>query len=430
MLVGFGSLVACIKFTQSNPVLAYYMLPTRAWELIAGSLLAVLPLTSPTSKTQEVIIRILPSMGLLLIAGSLVMIQEGLNFPGWRAIFPVAGAIAIIFSLRDTGKVGWERKTLSSLPMVWIGKISFSLYLWHWPVFSLIDYQFYLISDALRIAIKLVLSLLLAFIGFRYIETPARIFLNQPKHRKIAYVSFITVLALSVGLGLAIRNTYHINAKLVDVTNGGLVFLVKPGPISVVLMGDSLGVMYSTTLKEICKDLDKNLIIISVDGGDPLPQRDGNSNKLWLDSLDVIRKSKPKYLVMANHWVDKLEGNSERLAMAIKELEPFVEQIVLLNQPPMLPNEVNRESFRAGLRPPFRELMDIQSKRSAANDLLLGLKSPSVSVINVARYFETNDGNIRFTDERGQHLYQDATHLSGHGAEKIRNALKEAISLP
>jgi hypothetical protein len=96
----------------------------------------------------------------------------------------------------------------------------------------------------------------------------------------------------------------------------------------------------------------------------------------------------------------------------------------------MLPNEVNRESFRAGLRPPFRELMDIQSKRSAANDLLLGLKSPSVSVINVARYFETNDGNIRFTDERGQHLYQDATHLSGHGAEKIRNALKEAISLP
>jgi peptidoglycan/LPS O-acetylase OafA/YrhL len=429
-LAGLGSLVACIKFTQSNPVWAFYLLPTRAWELIAGSLLAVMPFTTPTSRHTRVIFRWLPAAGLLLIGGSFVMIHEGPNFPGWRAIFPVAGAVAIIFSLTDVRQVGWVRKLLSSLPMVAIGKISYSLYLWHWPVFSLIDYQFYLASDALRFAMKIGFSFLLAFIGFRYIETPARIFLNQPKHRRIAYATFVTVLALSVGLGFAIRKTQHVNATLADVTNGGLVFSVKPGPTSVVLMGDSNGSMYGTVMKEICGDLGENLTVISVDAGDPLPQRDGNSDKLWLDSLEVVRESMPKYLVMANHWSGKLEGDRERLAKAIAELKPFVEHIVLLNQPPILPKEVNRASFRAGLRPPFREPMDVQGKRRAANDYLLGFQSPGVSVVDIASYFETEDGDIRVTDERGQLLYQDATHLSGHGAERIRAVLKEAISLP
>lgn len=133
---------------------------------------------------------------------------------------------------------------------------------------------------------------------------------------------------------------------------------------------------------------------------------------------------------MANHWAGKLEADRERLAMAIAELKPFVEHIVLLNQPPILPKEVNRASFRAGLRPPFRELVDVQSRRRAANDYLQGLQSPSVSIVDIASRFETKDGDIRVTDEQGQLLYQDATHLSGHGAIRIRSALKEAISLP
>jgi len=308
--------------------------------------------------------------------------------------------------------------------------MSYSLYLWHWPVFSLIDYQFYLASDELRLVMKIGISFFLTFISFRFIETPARIFLNQPKNRRIAYATFIAAVALCVAFGFAIRRTQHVNATLADVAKGGLAFSVRPGPPSVVLMGDSNGSMYGTVMKEICEDLGKNLTVISVDAGDPLPQRNGDSSKLWLDSLDVVRKSKPKYLVLANHWADKLDADRERLAMAIAELKPFVGHIILLNQPPILPKEVNRASFRAGVRPPFCEPTDTRAKRRATNEYLLELQSQSVSVVDIASHFETKDGDILVTDEQGQLLYQDATHLSGYGTARIRAVLKEAISLP
>lgn len=428
-LLGLGSLFACIKLTQSNPVWAFYLLPTRAWELIAGSLLAVTPFTAIADRRVRTVLRWLPAAGLLLIGGSFVMIHEGPNFPGWHAVFPVVGAVAIIYQT-DASPVGWVRELLSSRLMVAVGKMSYSLYLWHWPVFSLIDYQFYLASDEFRLVMKIGLSFLFALVGFRFIETPARIFLSQPKNRRIAYATFIAVLAVSVGIGFAIRKTQHINATLADVTNGGLVFSVKPGPTSVVLMGDSNGSMYGNVMKQICAELGENLTVISVDDGDSLPQRNKNSSKLWLDSLNVVRQSKPEYLVIANHWAAKLDDDRERLEMAIAELKPFARHIVLLNQPPILPKEVNRAYFRAGARPPFQELADTQSKRRATNAYLLKFQSQNVFVVDIASRFETKDGSILITDELGHLLYQDATHLSGYGAERVRAVLKEAISLP
>ena len=282
----------------------------------------------------------------------------------------------------------------------------------------------------MRLALKIGLSFLFTVVGFRFIETPARRYLNQPNNRSIAFTMFIAVLMFSIVLGVTIRNTQHVSATLADVAKGGLVFSVKQGPSSVVLMGDSNGSMYGTVMKEICGDIGKNLTVISVDAGDPLPKRNGDSSKLWLDSLDVVRKSTPKYLVFANHWSGKLDTDRERLAVAIAELKPYVGHIILLNQPPILPKEANRASFRAGIRPPFREPLDTKEKRRAANRYLLELQSPSISVIDIAGHFETSDGNILVTDEQGRQLYQDATHLSGYGAERIRDILKQALSEP
>lgn len=280
-----------------------------------------------------------------------------------------------------------------------------------------------------RLMMKIGLSLFLTFICFRLIETPARIFLYLPQSRRIAYATFITVLAISVGIGYTIRKTQHVNATLNDVTNGGLVFSVKPGPASVVLMGDSNGSMYGKVIKKICEEIGENLAVISVDAGDPLPQRNGNSSKLWFDSLNVVRKIRPEYLVIANHWTEKLEDDRERLAVAIAELKPFVGHIVLLNQPPILPTEANRASFRSGVRPPFREVADVQLKRRAINAYLLQLQSQRVSVVDIASRFETLSGDILAIDGQGKWLYQDANHLSGLGADQVHMVLKQAFSL-
>jgi peptidoglycan/LPS O-acetylase OafA/YrhL len=425
-LLGIGSLIACVLYTRIDPIWAFYVLPTRAWELAAGSLMAVIPLATIGGRAVTTP-RWLSTLGVLLIACSFALIHEGPEFPGWRALFPVAGTVAIILSRANSEN--WTDKWLSSRPMVNIGKMSYSLYLWHWPILSLIDYQFFLLSSETRLALKIVLTFLLAALTSRFIEIPARIFLNRPGNGRVAFAFLAAGLALCVPLGTIIRQNNYVNAEFADVANGGLVYPGTAGAPTVVLMGDSNGSMYGKVMKEICADLGQTLTVISVAAGDPLPQqRIGESGKLWFDSLQAIRKIRPDYLVLANHWLAKLHGEPTRLALVIEELKPYVGHLILLNQPPILPKDANRAHFRAGVRPPFLEPKDAQANRRMTNEILLSFQSKNVSVIDVSRHFETNEGEIILTDERGRLLYQDATHLSGRGAERIRDVLKQAIS--
>ena len=164
--IGLVSLISSVTLTTINPVWAFYLLPTRAWELCAGSLLAVMPAAISDKRTISTI-HLLPTIGLLLIGGSIILIPEGAGFPGWQAIFPVVGAVAIIVPQSNFKSRVFD--WLSSTNMVRLGKMSYSLYLWHWPVFSIIDYQFYLQPELLRVVLKVGISLLLTVISYHFI---------------------------------------------------------------------------------------------------------------------------------------------------------------------------------------------------------------------------------------------------------------------
>ena len=151
-LLGACSLAGSVLLTPINPVWAFYLLPTRAWQLTAGCLIAVIPFVTKRESRAPAWVS---AAGLCLIAISYVLIQEGPHFPGIIAILPVVGAVAVILPSRN----GWAKRFLSSSAMVGIGKVSYSLYLWHWPVFSLVDYQFYLLSEPIRIVIKVGVSI-------------------------------------------------------------------------------------------------------------------------------------------------------------------------------------------------------------------------------------------------------------------------------
>jgi len=425
-LLGTGSLAACVLMTQVNPAWAFYLLPTRAWELGAGCLLAIIP--SRKSESAVPVPHWTPAAGLLLIGCSFAFIHEGPHFPGWQAVFPVAGAAAIILSRANSHR--WVERWLSSGSMVNIGKMSYSLYLWHWPVFSLIDYRYYLLSAELRFVLKIGLSFFLTVVTFRVIEGPARVFLNQPASRRISFAAMAALLALCIPMGIIIRNNNYVDASPADVAKGGLVFPGKHGGPSVVLMGDSNGSMYGKTMKEICSDLCGSLTVISVAAGDPLPSRNGESSKLWFESLETLRKTKPDQLLLAAAWVDKLRKEPDRLTVALNEIKPYVGHTILLNQPPILPKEANRSYIRDGGRPSFREAAETRAERHKINDLLLNFQSPSVSVVDISRHFETENGEVLFVDGQGRQMYQDSGHLSVYGTERIRDVLKHAISTP
>lgn len=123
------SLALSIYATPSHPTFSFYLLPTRIWELGAGALLALG--VFPTSR-QRWVSELAGVLGLGLIVGAILLVDDQTPFPGLSAVAPVAGAVLLIIAGFGPGSTA--SRLLSLSPLVGIGLISYSLYLWHWPI--------------------------------------------------------------------------------------------------------------------------------------------------------------------------------------------------------------------------------------------------------------------------------------------------------
>lgn len=192
-----ASLAANLILTPRMPESAFYLFHFRAWELLAGVLLAI-------AHHQE---RRLPDgmqaraslLGIVLLAGSVVLIQPGPGFPGVQALFPVLGTVLI---LAGAGQVNGVNQVLALRGPVFIGLISYSLYLWHWPVFSLSTTLRGAYAGPWEVAGWIALSLVLAILSWRFVEQPFRRgYLRQEESK--ARVFGGVVLASGVALAFA-----------------------------------------------------------------------------------------------------------------------------------------------------------------------------------------------------------------------------------
>ncbi len=207
VLAGLGilSLTASLVLTWSAPTWAFYLLPTRAWELAAGAVLAVALQGSPAPRLPSW----LPALGLTGILISFFLIDGDSGFPGYQVLLPVAGTLCLLWPVRAgaTGAATGMERLLSHDLLVALGRRSYSLYLWHWPVFCLVDHGLFLWPAPGRLALKVGLSAVLTLVSYKYLETPARVGLRRPERRKTAYVFLAACVALSVGLGYSIRRS-------------------------------------------------------------------------------------------------------------------------------------------------------------------------------------------------------------------------------
>jgi len=291
-------------------------------------------------------------------------------------------------------------RVLSQGPMVAIGRASYSLYLWHWPIFSLIDYRLFLSSPAVRIGSKVLLTIAATTISYLFVERPSRVLLNDPAKRWLAFAVFGCSLATLVPLGIEIRRANYVDATIRDVARGGLHFNQSAKGGSMVLMGDSNGAMYGKMMVELAKEQNLKLDVISVPAGDPLPHSSGEPSPLWLYSLNVVRREKPNFLVLVCNW-NKLEGDEGRLRVALDQLAPVVGQIILFTQPPEPPPSATREGMRKGARPPFMEDTEERAHRLEHNEVVRSARGEKVSVVDVEPMFSKKSGEVVFFDEHG-----------------------------
>jgi len=176
--LGLASLLWSMHVTAVNPTGAYFSSPARAYELAAGAVLATL-IAGSAAGPRGVHRRApwptaaLGLAGLATIVVAALVLREGTAFPGWRALVPVLGTVALLYAGRQR-QVGANR-LLGERPLRYIGDISYSLYLWHWPVLKLgmgrLPNWWPLQTPTL-----VVISFVLAAASYRFVEQP---FLGQ-----------------------------------------------------------------------------------------------------------------------------------------------------------------------------------------------------------------------------------------------------------
>lgn len=178
-----ASLALSSAFTQGHPSAAFYLLPTRAWEMLAGGLISLLP-TGRASWS-----RALKMTGMSAIVASVALFDSSTPWPGWHALLPVTGTMLVLKAARADSL--WTGNRVAQ----WLGNCSYSFYLWHWPVVVGLAY-FDLQQDAFPMSIGLLLSLALGQASYAGIELPARELLGRWRFA----ITATSVTAMTVAL--------------------------------------------------------------------------------------------------------------------------------------------------------------------------------------------------------------------------------------
>lgn len=167
-----GSLILGIWMTEWRQPWAFFLLPFRGWELGVGALLAFLVLMMPRLQASHPWKSAVGWAGVLLILGSALLMDSSTPFPGWQATVPVLGAASVILAGVGTTHERAPAVFLSLAPMQFFGRISYSLYLVHWPLLiipqTIVGWQ-----DPLPLPVNLGLGLLavpVAWLCWRFIE--------------------------------------------------------------------------------------------------------------------------------------------------------------------------------------------------------------------------------------------------------------------
>ena len=164
------SLIWSVVLTPRSPTASYFSSATRAWELATGALLALVGHLLP--RMPRLVRHVLSALGLVGLVVAAVSYDSSEPFPGWRALLPVLGAAALL-AAGAAGEVGAGR-LLTLSPLRYVGDISYSLYLWHWPVLVLGAKYVGDSRSTMETVVMLSVVLALSVCSYHLVENPVR----------------------------------------------------------------------------------------------------------------------------------------------------------------------------------------------------------------------------------------------------------------
>ena len=447
-LIGF-SLVTVITFalgvwlTIVTPIWAFYSLPTRAWELSVGALIALLPALRRQS-------RLLAILGVIALGVSALWFNESTAFPGTYALLPVLGTAALLSSIGAwPNPLKWLATNRVS---VWLGKISYPLYLWHWPVLVLPIALFTRDLNLWERITALLVTVVLADLTTRFVEEPLRVKNFAPRRIVISTVVAMAA-ALLIGFGIAKTTTSSILVDGKQVTlasiesrptpyddgchlnyNQSVSPLCEFGKLdsnrTVVLYGDSHAAQWFPALQKLAVEKGFKLITLTKSACPSIyvVRKNEGAFKMsnctaWRESaIERIAAAKPDLIVLASfeHFAPPSDPRNvkqwwaEGSESTYKTLQPLTPKIVYLLDTPL----------------PNRDIPSCLASTSA-DKCLAGSR---IGLPQVAK-FEIIDPAEWLCEEqckaivRGNVAYRDASHISVATSLELSDSLWQALVL-
>lgn len=451
--LGFASLFYSINTTYQNPVIAFFSPVSRSWELLAGALLAANN-EQLRSRVSEGFLRQASNIGLALLILLPFAIKGGDTFPGWQAIFPVLAALLVIIG----GQSGWAAKSVFSHPAaIYLGKISYPLYLWHWLVLAI-----WKLGDAnpgklLRVML-LLFSFALAHITYRFVEEPIR---KKAISRKLIGTLLggaLIVLLISFSSyrwGFLVREMSPLRSALSKVPDLQTAYRwktcfldsrtqmpeefdsacaqeVKEGERVLLIWGDSLAAQLYPGLNAIHQFHHLSLVQRTASSCPPAMEIDishnGNCDAINHATRQYIKKVKPYAVVLNGRWENGERPLDDRIKSIIQFLKKNgVEKVLLIGPAPrwapdlrlqllmtQLPNDTAPETW-------FMAENDwIQSSERDSVLAEIASHSGSIFLSPLNEFCSNKICNIRASDSLPEGLIvDDRDHMTRDGSIKF-----------
>lgn len=478
ILIAAISLFSCITSTPHSPELAFYMMPWRAWQFALGALVMLHrdangriansgshPVTRHSGKSA-----LLGWLGLAMIVGSGILFRPNFAYPGAWALVPSLGAAGVL-ALGSTRQMkSGVGALLSWSPLQYLGRVSYSWYLWHWPVLllgaKLLD------PGHLENRVLLVMaSLAIAELSYRLIESPIR--RNRKLRERPAATVFFAVALMVVAATFSIRWSNAVASWLSQPEQKHYASTKQDAPSiygfgcddwyhsaevkfcqfgnerakhTAIMIGDSIGLQWFPAVATVFDNPEWRLLVVTKSSCPIVDEpyfyarigREYTECSKWRnDALSQIQKIKPDVLIMGTSTSPTFSSQQwkEGTERVLAQVSPFAGHVYILRATPVLPFNgpdcLSGRSWRP--RQLFFDSSCTASASNARSDEIFSALSLAARSFKNASMLDMNDsvcpGHLCSAEQGKLVVFRDSQHMTASFAESLSPQLKNQLNL-